>query len=545
MMNRHKWKRISAISLGMLLAFTGCIKNDIPFEVIYGNITEMDIRGAASLQLNATDRVIDLVLDDTVDLRHVFLRDIRITPDARIVDNITHEAMDTLDSYYLDLTQGSNVYAISSNPYTFTVTTYQDYVWTLKASQNIERTVVLAPANQQIGKAVFSATTNSVKVYVPMDVSLDDIQIQTLKLGPSNSTLAWVSPTGIVENVNYKDIRDFRTPQKFIVKFFDITQDWIVEVEQSTKYVTSLQVDAWAKFANLSAEGLTSAGTCGFDIRKVGETAWIAVANVKVDGLSFSGKATGLTPETQYEVRGMIGEHEGDITTFTTESTPEIPNLDFNTWTWAAPNWYPNADAANSYWGSGNEGVTMSIVNKPANTVPTDDAVSVKAAKMTSIKVPIANFAAGNIFTGKYKTNISNPVSSVTFGRPYVGRPIRLKGWYKYTPQIVNVAGGAYTKVHHPEAVGKMDWCHIYLRLENWGGAVDRPANPKVIAYGEFKTDQTVAAYTPFEFEIVYSDTQTKPTHVTLVGTSSIYGEDFYGGEGSVLCIDQFELIFE
>lgn len=553
MKNKYGKTVVGGMALILGVLSTGCIKNDIPFEIVPGNITEMDIRGAESLDLDNSNKTIDLVLADTVDLRHVFLNDFRITSDARIIDNVTHEELDTLDSYYLDLTQGGAEYAIPADkPYTFTVITYQDYIWTLKASQNIERVFTLADG-QQIGEAKFSATSYSVIAYIPESIALTDVNIDELKLGPSNATMAWVKPDGtIVENVDVKTIHDFTLPQRFIVKFFDITQEWTVSVEQSAQYVTEMSVNAWAKFAYLSAQGLTSAGTCGFQIRKAGagDDAWKSVPDVTVDGVSFSAVVKDLDPAVNYEVRGVIGDNYGDPTAFTTEAAAEVPNLSFDAWTSKASgrrtNWFPNADASNSYWSTGNEGV---IIYADPNSVPVEgagNAVEGRAARLETLgNVPLVQIAAGNLFTGTYKTNMMNPASSATMGRPYTGRPTHMTGWYKYTPQIVTTEGNNKSPQKHPDAVGKMDFCTIYIRLEDWGGATTRPASPKVIAYAGLQTDQVVSDYTQFDLKLEYYDEVTKPTHIVIVSSSSRYGEDFCGGPGSVLYVDQFALGFD
>ncbi len=546
-------RAVAGGALALVLLATGCIKNDIPYETVLGDITEMDIRGAESLALNSSDRTIDVVLADTVDLRRVFLNDFRITPDARIIDNVTGQELDTLDSYYLDLTQGGAEYAIPADkPYTFTVVTYQDYLWTLKASQNIVRTFALADG-QQIGEAKFSATGYSVVAYVPESVPLTDIHIEELKLGPSNATMAWVQADGtVVENVDPATIRDFTLPQHFIVRFFDIEQLWTVSVEQSAQYITEFTVNPWARFAYLSAQGLTSAGDCAFQIRKAGagDDAWQNVPDVAVEGVTFTAVAKGLEPATDYEVRGVIGDNYGDAAAFTTEAEVEVPNLSFDTWTSKASgkrtNWYPNSDASNSYWATGNDGV---IIYADPNSVPVEgegNAVEGKAAKLETVgKVPLVQIAAGNLFTGTYKTNLGDPASSATMGRPYAGRPTHMTGWYKYTPAEVTTEGNKYSKEKHPDAVGKMDYCTIYIRLEDWGGATERPADPKVIAYAGLEDDQVVSEYKQFDLKLEYYDLETKPTHVVIVASSSRDGEDFCGGPGSVLYVDQFALSFD
>lgn len=545
------WIRRIGAGAGAALLAVGCIKNDIPYEIVPGNVTSMEIRGAESLTLDNTARTIDLVLADTVDLRHVYLEDFRITPDARIIDNMTMQELDTLDSYYLDLTQGGEQYVIpdiDTDPYTFTVVTYQDYVWTLRAQQSIERVFRLSP-EQQIGEARFSVNRYSVVASVPESVPLTEIDVQELKLGPSNATMAWKAPDGtLVENVDVRTIHDFTFPQHFIVKFLDITQEWVVTVEQSKQYILDLSVNPWAKFAYFSAQGLTSAGECGFQVRPAGagDDAWSAVSGVEVDGTSFSGKATGLQPATNYEVRGVIGDNYGDPVAFTTEAEAEVPNLNFNTWTQKGKTWFPNADAANSYWATGNEGV---VIYDDPNSVPVEgagNAVEGRAARLETLGgVPLVQIAAGNLFTGNYTTNLGNPASSAVMGRPYTGRPTRMTGWYKYTPKVVTVGGNKYSPKEHPEAVGSMDYCTIYIRLEDWGTATSRPANPKVIAYAGLEDNTEVAEYKQFDLKLEYYDRETRPTHIVIVASSSRYGEDFCGGPGSVLYVDQFALSFD
>lgn len=90
-----------------------------------------------------------------------------------------------------------------------------------------------------------------------------------------------------------------------------------------------------------------------------------------------------------------------------------------------------------------------------------------------------------------------------------------------------------------------MDFCTIYIRLENWGGATERPADPKVIASATLETDQSIPNYTQFDLTLDYTDEVTLPDHIVIVSSSSRYGEDFCGGPGSVLYVDQFELSFD
>ncbi len=310
-----------------------------------------------------------------------------------------------------------------------------------------------------------------------------------------------------------------------------------------------------AKYAVLYGQWYTLERPAGlsFQYRESGSEEWILVDTLLVETISeeaktFKTRITGLKPLTTYQYRTYTPEVQYDdrIQSFTTYDAPEIPNLNFEQGYWDGNYWYPNASGGNSYWATGNEGIVASPVSQNSNTYHTDDAVSGKAVYMESVRINLGispvKFAAGNIFTGSYSTNMTDPKASVKFGRPYRGRPLKLVGWYKYLPQNINndkdgVAGNQW---------GQPDHCHIYISLEDWGSesATTRPSNPRIIGYGEFKSNQNVGSYSRFEIVINYYEDRV-PTHVSLAATSSHLGGDFCGGDGSKLYIDEFELVWE
>ena len=221
------------------------------------------------------------------------------------------------------------------------------------------------------------------------------------------------------------------------------------------------------------------------------------------------------------------------------------PNLNFDTWSQNPTgtfkkSWYPNADGSNSFWATGNDGVTSSLAgSRDSSTRPEEKSVvNGKAAYMVTLgSVPLVGVAAGNLFIGDYKTNAQSPKDSPKFGRSFTGaRPTGLKGWYKYTSKPVDYVG-------NPDNL-KNDECHIYLRL--W----DDKDNE--IGYGEFIGKETVTQYTQFRFDVTYTNKTAKPAKITIVATSSHYGGDFTGmkvtgsvGVGSELWVDEFELLYE
>lgn len=323
---------------------------------------------------------------------------------------------------------------------------------------------------------------------------------------------------------------------------YDVTVKVPTKQESADMVTDDIRSDAskvWGQFAYLS-------GSCNlaeitspvqFRYKKKADAEWTTIEAVQEEGTkNYSVKVAPLDFGTEYEYYIVCGDKTGETCTFTTESYVEIPNLNFDTWSQNGKNWYANADASDSYWATGNSGVTLI---KDATTVPVEgsEAHSGKAAKMTTVdRVMLVGAAAGNLFIGTYKTNMTNPSTSVNFGRDYAGaRPVKLSGYYKYTSCAIN----------HGSQPGTLttDECNIYIRLWDASGAE--------IGFGEFVSSESVGTYTPFEVTINYSNTQKRPAKLTIVATSSRYGGNFSGkkvvgqvGAGSTLWVDDFELSY-
>lgn len=301
----------------------------------------------------------------------------------------------------------------------------------------------------------------------------------------------------------------------------------------------------WGQFAYLS-------GTCSlqdaaspvqFAYKKKSESEWKTVEATKGEGNAYSAKVSPLDFNTEYEYYILCGDKIGETCGFTTEAFEEIPNLSFDNWTQNGKNWYPNSEASNSYWATGNEGVTTL---GSSNSIPVEgsDARTGKAGKLETVTVALVGYAAGNLLIGSYSTNLSDMASSVQFGRSYNGaRPVKLTGYYKYTPGTsMNENGKIPT-----DRTLTVDECDIYVKL--WSG-------DEVIAESHFITNQTVSEYTRFDLPIEYTNMTKRPDKITIVATSSRYGGEFEGtnmfntkvvgqvAAGSTLWVDDFELSY-
>lgn len=325
---------------------------------------------------------------------------------------------------------------------------------------------------------------------------------------------------------------------------YDVTVKVPTKQESADMVTSDIKNDAskvWGQFAYLSGSCNLAEITSPVQLRykKKADAEWTTIEAVQEEGTkNYSAKVAPLDFGTEYEYYILCGDKAGETCTFTTESYVEIPNLNFDTWSQNEKDWYPNADASNSYWSTGNEGVTL---GGNSNSVGVSDSYSGLAAQLQTVEVTMFVFvkvkAAGNIFIGSYKTNAQDPASSVTFGRDYSGaRPTKLSGYFKYQPGATMSDGSV------PSEKLEKDECDIYIQL--WSGG-------ETIGEGHFITNETVSEYTHFEIPIEYTVTNKRPDKIAIVATSSRYGGYFDGmnviGQlaiGSTLWVDDFELSY-
>lgn len=333
------------------------------------------------------------------------------------------------------------------------------------------------------------------------------------------------------------------------IRQYDVTVKVPTKQESPDLKTDNIRMDVskvWGQFAYLSGvcnlEEITS--PVQFRYKKKSDSEWTTVEAVQEEGTkSYSTKVSPLEFGTEYEYYILCGDKTGETCTFTTESYVEIPNLNFDTWAQNGKNWYPNSDAANSFWATGNEGVTT-LGNSNSIPVEGSDANNGKAAKLETVTVSFVGYAAGNLLIGNYSTNLSDMASSVQFGRDYSGaRPVKLTGYYKYIPGTSMNTNG---KIPSDRTL-TVDECDIYVKL--WSGGV-------IIAESHFVTNETVSEYTQFELPIEYTDMTKRPDKITIVATSSRYGGEFEGSgilntkvvgqvaAGSTLWVDDFELSY-
>lgn len=302
----------------------------------------------------------------------------------------------------------------------------------------------------------------------------------------------------------------------------------------------------------------------GIEYREKGtETAWTKAypaTKTRAAGTSVTVTLSELKPSTIYEYRAFAdGYEDAIIHEVTTESVFVIPNASFEDWGTTSKHVnnaiIPALDYNTAWWDCGNHG-SMTL---GSNYIVTDKSTDMKhsgtySARLETKKVLVA-LAAGNIFFGAYKeTKGTNGV--LNLGRPFDGsHPKSLTVWANYRPATVSdVKSGCPSDI----TKGGTDHGQIYVALTTEQHIADtsdkstlfKADGPEVVAYGEVTW---TAAFGPdgqlqkveIPLSYVASKLSVKPKYLIIVASASKFGDYFSGGAGSVLYLDDFELIYD
>lgn len=542
-MNTKQWLAGLCLCIGLL--GTGCIENDLPYPTIVGEIQEIEVEGMVSAKIVDATATVNVKVADTVDLKDIRVKKLVVTekmkvyPDSLACIDFVHFP-DTGFVSADSLPATANTRMNFRDPVKFRLSLYQDYTWTVHVTHDINRIISV---KNQVGQAFVDEYTKNVVIYVDSvaQPSLRNIEILSLQLG---SSIAVTEPDPTL-------ITDFSRPRIFRVTLFGETEEWTVSVQYPPADMQTTELSAWAKRAYI--KGKTSTGVVSIDYREVGATAWESMLSneLTVEGEDFLAMLTHLRPSTDYEYQLTIDGKTQPVETFRTDSAQQFPNFSFDSWHQEGKVWYPNPDmsAENYFWDSGNKGTSIAGGKNPTSEEK-KDVIKGSAIRMASEYV-VVKFAAGNIYTGSFVDIIGTKGAMIDFGRPYTARPSGLKGYYKYTSGVIDNTNTTYAGM-----MGQKDSCHIYMALFDWTGpfrvnTVEETFidlswnNESMIAFGELKTDQSISDYQPFRIQLTYRDYFTKPKYVVMVASASKYGDFFTGSTGSILLLDECELIFE
>lgn len=528
-------KRI-LISLLAICILGSCIENNIPYPVEEMEILTYEGVGFKS-QIDPINRVVTLTLEEQTNIAAVEVTNVEISENATPSIPLT------------------GVFNLES-PINVTLSYYQDYEWTIKAVQSIDRYFTVAG---QVGDSLIDEESRTATAYVARGSDLSNVKINTLKLGPMDVTT--MIPA-------IEEITDFSSVRYVYLQYPSLgnnVERWQLYVRETDVKVVITQADAWATMAWLY--GAAPEGTAvGFKYRRAGDTEWIDAPRATVLAGTFKVKVGGLLPQTDYEFVAYSNDDTSPTVQRTTESVVPLVNGGFEAWCTKNGIIYPYSDGDSPYWGTGNVGA--SIANETLTEGVADPRPGSSGALAARLSSKFANvfgigkFAAGNLFIGSYVKN-DGTHGIVNFGRPFTARPTALKGWLKYN------CGEVDRITAQPPGVtinkGDSDRGMIYIALGDWdpatyGGTEQSPVevatrrieetafdtnSEAVIAYGEMPLDESIEQWTEFTIPLEYRATDRVPTHIIIVCSGSRYGDYFTGSTKSVLWLDDFELIYE
>lgn len=512
------------IFVALIAAATGCIKNDIPLP--YTRVNFLSFQCAEQVRNTSIDtinRVVTVYLGEEADIQNVVVENYTLTEGAEVVNADLAAPIDL------------------SSPLYVTLRLYQDWNWTIQGVQTIER---YFNVSNQVGSSTIDVPGRRVVASVAKTAALNAVTVERIKLGPASAT---ISP-GLEGQVI-----DFTHPVEVTLNAYGRSETWTLYVEQSDAAVTTVRADAWTNVAWVYGQAEANKDN-GIEYRLAGEEEWTRVpaSDLVVDGGSFYARIIHLTARTTYQTRAYSDDDFGAVLEFTTGEATQVPNSGFDDWWLDGKVWCPWLEGGSRYWDTGNKGATT-LGN--SNSVPTDDTASGlgRAAKLETKFVGIGligKLAAGNLFVGEYvRTDGTNGV--LAFGREFSDRPVKLRGYLRYhSAPIDNTTSGFET------LAGQPDTCIIWCALIDQNTPFEIRTNPKnrqlfddngsyVVGYGKFESGVDIDGWTPFEFEISYKSTSRVPKFILITASASKYGDYFTGGDGSVLYLDNFELLYD
>lgn len=350
------------------------------------------------------------------------------------------------------------------------------------------------------------------------------------------------------------------------------TFNFTIGIPTSAKTTLSVNANPWSSFAYLEGKVLSKVGNLDnsklvMEYKLAESEEWSSVSNLQAgENDTYSTRITGLIPTKQYQCRFVYKDTEeiaSDVVVFTTEEQILLHNGNFNSWTQSGDTWYPGSsdEAGNTtcFWNTSNPGTSqgMGAIGGAVNpTIGVSSPVHTdggQAAKLESTE-KLSVFAAASLYTGSF-LGLEGMSANMEFGKSFTARPIALHGFYKYTPKVINKLD---RKPDGVEIVKNetMDQCAIFIALATKSFTfnnkkedqyIDYANDPAIIAYGELPSGGATSGdgYTEFTIPLKYKDLTAQPTHIIIVCSSSKYGDYMTGGTGSLMYVDDFELIYD
>ena len=224
-------------------------------------------------------------------------------------------------------------------------------------------------------------------------------------------------------------------------------------------------------------------------------------------------------------------------------------------------------------WATGNAGYRLSMGNAAADkypSVPLADGYDGYGVQLTTRStgsfgvMTNMRIAAGNFFLGRFDvaSALTDAMKATCMGVPFDRKPLKLQGYYKYTP------GEVYQDKNGKTVEGKTDAAAIYAvfyrneeTVTNSDGTTeqrsvvlhgeDTKTNSNIVAIAEVSYVKPTTEWTLFDVTFDYtSDVDvaalvSRGYNLAIVFSSSTDGNHFQGAIGSQLCIDKVRVVCE
>lgn len=333
--------------------------------------------------------------------------------------------------------------------------------------------------------------------------------------------------------------------------------------------------DLWNNTAELRA-AITddAAGNVVIKYRRRGATEWTSITATKGEDYTYTARVTpewsskavnghtvytldkGISANTDYEYVLSINGKDGDVKSFTTETTQTIPHGDMEDGTLSC---FTQGNTSTLAWGSGNNTYSKGLCTQSVFTGMGGNHCAL--LKGTEVNVVIMKvLAAGNLFLGQFER--PSTTGYVRFGQAYTwqARPSALK--FKLHATVGTVSSNDHDG---PLKIGDKDISTVYVAIVNWNDrhevtsgtskptgtwspadGPDAVSEGKILGYGILDITESTAGSSMVDttIPIVWYDRESKPVGkytLVIACSTSKYGDYMNGSSSSYMYVDDFE----
>ena len=200
--------------LGAVVLAASCDLGSAYVPEVKADITAFEVEGQTSCRIDIDDRTVSVVLDESADMSDLTVKKFRYTQLAVCSAGALHAGGK------IDL----------SSPYTLTLTSFCDYLWTIKATQPVERYVKV---ENQSGEASIIAESRKILLRVntggsEYDDSRRRLKILDMKLGRKGSrVISTTDSSGNVSEIeSFPVVLDCFYERRFTVEELGVRSEW-------------------------------------------------------------------------------------------------------------------------------------------------------------------------------------------------------------------------------------------------------------------------------------------------------------------------------